>query len=112
VNLEATSSYRTSIFDPGSQSISQSRISTARSEFIPANNLKNGTRRISGNRGKAGVRRKIFRIDEPISRDGFSLISQAFFVWNRDPTTYFALTFKQAMFPRPMERSTGAARVA
>lgn len=33
--------------------------------------------------GKAGVRRKIFRIDEPVGRDAFSLISQAFFVWKR-----------------------------
>jgi hypothetical protein len=39
--------------------------------------------------GKTGVRRKIFRIDEPISRDAFSLIAQAFFVWNRDLATYF-----------------------
>ena len=39
--------------------------------------------------GKTGVRRKIFRIDEPVGRDGFSLIAQAFFVWNDDLKTYF-----------------------
>ena len=32
--------------------------------------------------GKIGVRLKIFRIDHPINRDRFSLIAQAFFVWN------------------------------
>lgn len=32
--------------------------------------------------GKAGVRRKIFRTDEPVGRDAFSLVAQAFFVWN------------------------------
>ena len=41
------------------------------------------------NAGKAGVRRKIFRIDEPVHRDVFSLIAQAFFVWNQDLATYF-----------------------
>jgi hypothetical protein len=39
--------------------------------------------------GKTGVRKKIFRIDEPIDRDAFSLIAQAFFVWNSDLATYF-----------------------
>ena len=42
--------------------------------------------------GKAGLRRKIFRIDEPIDRDAFSLIAQAFFVWNDDIATYFRET--------------------
>jgi hypothetical protein len=39
--------------------------------------------------GKLGLRRKIFRIDEPIGREAFSLIAQAFFVWNNDLTKYF-----------------------
>ena len=38
------------------------------------------------------MRRKVFRIDEPISREAFSLIAQAFFVWNRDLATYFRET--------------------
>lgn len=42
--------------------------------------------------GKAGVRRKIFRLDQPIGRDAFSLIAQAFFVWNSDLKTYFSET--------------------
>jgi hypothetical protein len=39
--------------------------------------------------GKAGVRRKIFRLDEPVNRDAFSLVAQAFFLttsailWNQ-----------------------------
>jgi hypothetical protein len=44
------------------------------------------------NAGKAGLRRKIFRIDEPVHRDAFSLIAQAFFVWNADLSTYFRQT--------------------
>lgn len=42
--------------------------------------------------GKAGLRRKIFRIDEPVNRDAFSLIAQAFFVWNDDLAIYFRET--------------------
>jgi len=42
--------------------------------------------------GKAGIRRKIFRIDNPINRDAFSLIAQAFFIWNSDLVTYFRET--------------------
>lgn len=42
--------------------------------------------------GKAGIRRKIFRIDHPIDREAFSLIAQAFFVWNNDLATYFSET--------------------
>lgn len=44
------------------------------------------------NSGKTGTRRKIFRIDSPISREAFSLIAQAFFVWNLDLATYFRKT--------------------
>jgi hypothetical protein len=46
--------------------------------------------------GKAGVRRKIFKIDEPVKRDAFSLIAQAFFVWNDDMKTYFTETLPVA----------------
>lgn len=42
--------------------------------------------------GKIGVRRKIFRIDESINRDTFSLIAQAFFVWNDELAKYFRET--------------------
>jgi hypothetical protein len=42
--------------------------------------------------GKLGLRRKTFRIDEPIGREGFSLIAQAFFVWNNHLTKYFTET--------------------
>jgi len=41
------------------------------------------------NIGKIGIREKIFRIDEPVSRDAFSLITQAFFIWNDDVIKYF-----------------------
>lgn len=39
--------------------------------------------------GKTGIRKKIFRIDAPLSRSAFSLITQAFFVWNDDLVRYF-----------------------
>jgi len=39
--------------------------------------------------GKAGLRRKVFRTDHPIDREAFSLIAQAFFIWNEDLATYF-----------------------
>ena len=42
--------------------------------------------------GKVGIRRKIFRIDEPIDREKFSLIAQAFFVWNDELARYFRET--------------------
>jgi hypothetical protein len=42
--------------------------------------------------GKMGLRRKIFRTDKPIEREAFSLIAQAFFVWNDDLARYFGET--------------------
>ena len=39
--------------------------------------------------GKLGVREKVFRTDEPIHRDAFSVVAQAFFVWNEDVQCYF-----------------------
>jgi hypothetical protein len=42
--------------------------------------------------GKAGIRTKVFRIDQPLDRNAFSLIAQAFFVWNRDLVAYFGKT--------------------
>jgi hypothetical protein len=49
--------------------------------------------------GKTGVRRKLFKIDEPINRDAFSLIAQAFFVWNADLATYFRDTLASSGSP-------------
>jgi hypothetical protein len=46
--------------------------------------------------GKVGARRKIFRIDEPVRRDAFSLVAQAFFVWNDDMKMYFTKTLPVA----------------
>ena len=41
------------------------------------------------NAGKVGLRAKVFRIDEPLSRTALSLLCQTFFVWNRDVSDYF-----------------------
>ncbi len=41
------------------------------------------------NAGKAGIREKVFRIDEPIPREVFSVVTQAFFIWNYDVARYF-----------------------
>jgi hypothetical protein len=81
--------YLHAIYDPASQSMTHFdgalRIYTGQKlEERHAAHLRKS--------GKAGVRRKVFRIDEPISRDAFSLIAQAFFVWNRDIITYFRET--------------------
>jgi hypothetical protein len=43
------------------------------------------------NGGKLGVREKVFRTHEPIPRDAFSAVVQAFFVWNEDILRYFTL---------------------
>lgn len=48
------------------------------------------------NSGKVGARRKIFRIDVPIDRDAFSLVAQAFFIWNNDLAVYFRETLSQS----------------
>ena len=41
------------------------------------------------NAGKQGIRVKVFRTDAPVPRECFSLITQAFFIWNRDVVNYF-----------------------
>ena len=46
--------------------------------------------------GKSGIRTKIFRTDVPISRESFSLVAQAFFIWNEDLRTYFQETLSAA----------------
>jgi len=78
------------IYDPGTETITHLdgalRIYAAPQleERLAAGHLRKA--------GKAGVRRKIFRTDEPVDRDAFSLIAQAFFVWNDDLKTYFTKT--------------------
>jgi len=42
--------------------------------------------------GKLGIREKVFRTDEPIPKDSFGVITQAFFVWNYDVQSYFSKT--------------------
>jgi hypothetical protein len=41
------------------------------------------------NAGKQGTRVKVFRTDTPVARECFSLVTQAFFIWNRDVVNYF-----------------------
>jgi hypothetical protein len=41
------------------------------------------------NAGKQGMRVKVFRTDASVARECFSLIAQAFFIWNRDVLSYF-----------------------
>jgi hypothetical protein len=82
--------YLHAIYDPAMEAITHLdgalRIYTASQfeERLAAGHLRKA--------GKAGVRRKIFRLDEPVSRDAFSLVAQAFFVWNDDMKTYFTET--------------------
>ena len=46
------------------------------------------------NAGKVGLRTKVLRIDESLPRTVFSLLCQAFFVWNRDVSDYFGVGCK------------------
>ena len=39
--------------------------------------------------GKAGLRKKVLRIDELVPRTAFSSVCQSFFVWNHDVRRYF-----------------------
>jgi hypothetical protein len=41
------------------------------------------------NAGKQGTRVKVFRTDASVARECFSLVAQAFFIWNRDVVSYF-----------------------
>lgn len=39
---------------------------------------------------KCGIREKVFRTDGTVARDSFSIIAQAFFVWNEDVSRYLS----------------------
>ena len=39
--------------------------------------------------GKMGLRKKVFAVDTPLSREVFSNVAQTFFVWNNDVIRYF-----------------------
>ena len=41
--------------------------------------------------GKVGLREKVLRIDDSVSREVLSLLCQTFFVWNEDLIRYFAI---------------------
>jgi hypothetical protein len=88
------SRYLHAIYDPGTRTITHFdgalRIYTAQQM---ASRLKEHVR----NAGKAGIRKKIFRIDAPVDRGAFSLIAQAFFIWNYDLTKYFRETIQQGI---------------
>ena len=78
--------YLHAIYDPPSESITHF---DGALRIYTGEQLDERHRAHVRNSGKTGTRRKIFRIDAPISRNAFSLIAQAFFVWNRDLATYF-----------------------
>jgi len=89
----AAARYLHAIYDPGSEKITH---------FDGALRIYNDEE-IAGRQadhlwtaGKTGIRRKIFRIDEPIGRESFTLVAQAFFVWNDDLKGYFGDT----LFPK------------
>lgn len=81
--------YLHAIYDAGSQSITHL---DGALRIYTAEELEKRQREHLRKAGKAGIRRKIFRIDEPVDREVFSLIAQAFFVWNQDLATYFRET--------------------
>jgi hypothetical protein len=46
--------------------------------------------------GKAGHRIKVFKLDTAVPKESFSLVSQAFFIWNTDVINYFRLALSGA----------------
>lgn len=60
-----------------------------------ADELKTRQSKHVRNSGKMGLRRKIFRVNKSVDREAFSLIAQAFFVWNYDLATYFRETLSR-----------------
>jgi len=81
--------YLHAIYDPGKRSIIHF---DGALRIYTAPQLEERRKRHLRYAGKAGVRTKVFRIDQPLDREAFSLIAQAFFVWNRDLATYFLQT--------------------
>ena len=55
--------------------------------------------------GKAGVRRKVLRVDSQVPRPTLSSLCQAFFVWNSDVTGYFRNGCVPDSAPDPRELS-------
>ena len=85
--------YLHSIYDPGSKIIVHF---DGALRIYTGEQLRERQKQHVRNAGKAGTRIKIFRIDKPLERDAFSLVAQAFFVWNTDLATYFRQTLKSA----------------
>lgn len=86
--------YLHAIYDPNTRTITHFdgalRIYTAKQfEIRHTKHLRDS--------GKMGLPRKIFRIDTPIDREAFSLIAQAFFVWNEDLAQYFGDTLPSGL---------------
>jgi hypothetical protein len=56
-----------------------------------------GTARYSRRKcGKAGHRLKVFKLDAAVPKESFSLVAQAFFIWNSDVVKYFRLALSRA----------------
>ncbi len=85
----AASRYLHAIYDPDSESIIHF---DGALRIYNAQQLEQRKGQHLRKSGKAGIRRKVFRTDQPVGRDAFSLIAQAFFVWNYDLATYFRET--------------------
>jgi hypothetical protein len=84
--------YLHAIYNPGSGSITH--FDGALRIYTPEQ-LEDRQKGHLRNAGKVGLRRKIFRIDQPLDREAFSLITQAFFIWNDDIATYFRETLSR-----------------
>jgi hypothetical protein len=88
VDLEAAR-YLHAIYDPHTSAITHF---DGALRIYTVEQLKTRHSKHVRNSGNMGLRRKIFRLDEPIDREAFSLIAQAFFIWNRDLATYLRET--------------------
>jgi len=80
------SRYLHAIYDPGSENIGHF---DGALRCFTTEEIGHRHRVHVRNGGKLGVREKVFRTDEPIHRDTFSTVAQAFFVWNEDVSRYF-----------------------
>lgn len=102
------SRYLHAIYDPTSERIAH--FDGALRVFTPEEIGHRHSLHVRGG-GKLGVRAKVFRTDESIHRDAFTVVAQAFFVWNEDVRRYFtqelALPDSPSIRARPNGNPTG-----
>jgi hypothetical protein len=90
--LSEPSRYLHAIYMPDSQSIEH--LDGAIRLFTPDEIEARHAQHVR-NAGKLGLREKVFRTDQSITRSSLSVIAQSFFVWNQDVAEYFTRDLAQ-----------------